>query len=186
VRELKVEVAVSARAGDGAAVANWLFIEKSTKHARRSGSWRLVLCPVDPAQAGQLDVLNGLPRHGPGGPVDQFGLVVAFHRLREGVVETITDGPDRGRGTDRSETLAIPDGRKPAGFNWASANLGIRTLGVSTNETDTGVGSRDGGELLGGERPSPRRVRIGPDLVRGRGPGKDGTNVVMCEQPADC
>jgi hypothetical protein len=105
---------------------------------------------------------------------------------REGVLETITGGPDRGRGTDRSETLAIPDGRKPAGFNWASANLGIRTLGVSTNETDTGVGSRDGGELLGGERPSPRRVRIGPDLVRGRGPGKDGTNVVMCEQPADC
>ena len=81
MRELKVEVAVSARAGDGAAVANWLFIEKSTKHARRSGSWRLVLCPVDPAQAGQLDVLNGLPRHGPGGPVDQFGLGVAVHRL---------------------------------------------------------------------------------------------------------
>jgi hypothetical protein len=137
-------------------------------------------------QAAGVYVLNGLPRHGPGGPVDQFGLVVAVHRLREGVVETITDGPDRGRGTDLSETLAIPDGRKLAGFNWASANLGIRTLGANTNEADTGAGSRDGGELLGGEHPSLRSVRIGPYLVRGRGPGEDGTNVVMCEQPADC
>jgi len=186
VRELKVEVAVSARAGDGAAVANWLFHREVNKACKSQRLLAAGVVPVDPAQGSQLDVLNGLPRHGPGGPVDQFGLVVAVHRLREGVVETITDGPHRGRGTDLSETLAIPDGRKPAGSNWSSANLGIRTLGANTNETDTGVGSRDGGELLGGERPSPRRVRIGPDLVRGRGPGKDGTNVVMCEQPADC
>ena len=48
--------------------------------------------------------------HGPvrRGPVDQFGLVVAVHRLREGVIEAVTDGPDRRRGTDLSETLAIP------------------------------------------------------------------------------
>jgi hypothetical protein len=68
--------------------------------------------PVDPAQGGQLDVLDGLPRPGAGGAVDRFGLVLAVHRLSESVVETVTDGPDRGHGTDLSETLAIPNGRK--------------------------------------------------------------------------
>jgi hypothetical protein len=26
---------------------------------------------------------------------------------------------DRGRGTDLCERVAMPDGRKPAGFNWS-------------------------------------------------------------------
>ena len=42
--------------------------------------------PVDPSQGGQLDVLDGLPWPGAGRSVDQLGLVISVHRLREGVI----------------------------------------------------------------------------------------------------
>ena len=41
--------------------------------------------PVHPAQGGQFDVLDGLPGPGAGRSVDQLGLVVSVHRLREGI-----------------------------------------------------------------------------------------------------
>ena len=37
--------------------------------------------PVDPAQGGQFDVLDGLPRPAAGWSVDQLSLVVAIDRL---------------------------------------------------------------------------------------------------------
>ena len=46
--------------------------------------------PVDSSQGGQLDVFGGLPWPGAGRSVDQLGLVISVHRLREGVVEALT------------------------------------------------------------------------------------------------
>lgn len=48
--------------------------------------------PMDPTQGGQLDIGDGFPRASLRRPVDEFGLVVAVDRLREGVVEAVTDG----------------------------------------------------------------------------------------------
>ena len=42
--------------------------------------------PVDPAEGGQFDVFDRLPRPAAGGPVDQLGFVVAVDRLGEGVI----------------------------------------------------------------------------------------------------
>ena len=56
-----------------------------------------VVVPVDPAQGGQLDVLDCLPRSSlAGGAADEFGFVVAVDRLGQCVVVGISDGADRG------------------------------------------------------------------------------------------
>ena len=41
--------------------------------------------PVHPAQGGEFDVFDGLPRLLAGGSADQLGLVVAVDRLGQGV-----------------------------------------------------------------------------------------------------
>jgi hypothetical protein len=46
--------------------------------------------PVNPAQGGQLDVFDGLPRPAAGGSVDQLGLVVAVDGFGQSVVETLS------------------------------------------------------------------------------------------------
>ena len=68
--------------------------------------------PVHPAQGGQFDVFDGLPGSGAGRSVDQLGLVVAVDCFGEGVVETLSDGADRGHRADLGEPLAVPDGRE--------------------------------------------------------------------------
>ena len=45
----------------------------------------LGVVPVHPAQGGQLDLLDGLPRPGVGGAADQLGLVVAIDSLGQRV-----------------------------------------------------------------------------------------------------
>ena len=46
----------------------------------------LVVVPVDPAEGGELKVLDALPGSWPGGPADQLGLVVAVHGLGQSIV----------------------------------------------------------------------------------------------------
>ena len=66
------------------------------------GGWDVVavavqpcrVVPVEPAQGGQLDVVDGAP-WALLGASDQLGLVVTVDRLREGVVIGIADGADR-------------------------------------------------------------------------------------------
>lgn len=50
--------------------------------------------PVDPTEGRQFYVFDGLPRPGAGGVDGRIGLVVAVHRLRQSVIETIPNGPD--------------------------------------------------------------------------------------------
>src|SRR5215213_8775155 len=50
--------------------------------------------PVDPAESGELDVLDGLPGSGAGGSADQLGLVVAVDGLGKRVIEGVADRPD--------------------------------------------------------------------------------------------
>ena len=73
--------------------------------------------PVDPAEGGQLDVLDGAPRS-LAGPTDQLGLVEAVDCLGEGVVVGVTDRSDRRDGADLGETFAVADtgelGSEPA------------------------------------------------------------------------
>ena len=66
--------------------------------------------PVHPTQGGQLDVFDGSPGPGAGGPVDQLGLVVAVDCFGEGVVETLSDGADRGHRADLGESFSVADG----------------------------------------------------------------------------
>jgi hypothetical protein len=44
-----------------------------------------VVVPIHPAEGGEFDVLDGLPRTSAGGAADQFGLVVAVDGLSQGV-----------------------------------------------------------------------------------------------------
>jgi hypothetical protein len=66
--------------------------------------------PVDPAQGGQLDVLDGLPGPGAGRSVDQFGLVVTVHGFSQGVVETLTNVADGGNRANLGQPLAETTG----------------------------------------------------------------------------
>ena len=45
----------------------------------------VIVVPVDPAEGGELDVLDRLPGPRAGGASDELGLVVAVDGLREGV-----------------------------------------------------------------------------------------------------
>ncbi len=57
----------------------------------------VVVVPVDPAQGGELDILDGLPRPSfTRGTADQLGFVVAIHGLSQSVVVAVADGADRG------------------------------------------------------------------------------------------
>ena len=73
----------------------------------------VVVVPVDPAEGGELDVLDGLP--GPslaGGATDQLGLVVTVHGLGQSIVVAVADGADRGHRTDLGKAFAIANGCK--------------------------------------------------------------------------
>lgn len=67
--------------------------------------------PVHPAEGGQLDVLDALPRAGSGGSVDQLGLVVAVDRLGEGAVVGVGDRADRWDGANLGEAFAVAQRR---------------------------------------------------------------------------
>ena len=43
--------------------------------------------PVHPAQGGQLDVVDGLPRPRSCGSIDELALVIAVHGLRQGAID---------------------------------------------------------------------------------------------------
>ena len=62
----------------------------------------------------ELEILDRLPRPGPGRPADEFGLVVPVHRLSEGVVVAVAYGPDRGGRADLGEAFAVPNRRELA------------------------------------------------------------------------
>ncbi len=74
----------------------------------------LGVVPVDPSEGRELEVLDGLPLAGASRPADGFGLVVAVHRLGQGVVVAVADGPDRRRRADLGESLAVADRRELA------------------------------------------------------------------------
>jgi hypothetical protein len=71
-------------------VGPWCIVERGFELCRRDVVEVAVepagVVPVHPAQGGQLDVLDDLPRPSAGRPVNQLGLVVSVYRLREGVV----------------------------------------------------------------------------------------------------
>ena len=57
--------------------------------------------PVDLAEGGEFDVLDGFPGSSfTGWATNEFGLVVAVHSLSEGIVVGVADGADRGRRAD--------------------------------------------------------------------------------------
>ena len=77
-----------------------------------------MVVPVDPAQRGELNVLDCLP--GPSltrGTADQLGLVVAVHGLGQSVIVRITHGADRGHRTDLGQAFAVANGRELTRFN---------------------------------------------------------------------
>ena len=79
----------------------------------------VVVVPVDPAQRGELEVLDRLPRAALArGATDQFGLVIAVHGLGQRVIVRIADSADRGHRADLSQTLAV-------------ANRGELTAGIA-------------------------------------------------------
>ena len=68
---------------------------------------------MDPAQGGQLDVLDGLPRPSlTCGAADEFGFVVAIDRLGQGIVVGVSDGADRESCSDFGEALAVANRRE--------------------------------------------------------------------------
>ena len=67
----------------------------------------LGVVPVDPAEGGELDVLDGLPWRRAGRAADQISLVVAVDGLGQGVVVGVRDGPDRGGRADLGEAFAV-------------------------------------------------------------------------------
>ncbi len=64
--------------------------------------------PVDPADGGQLGVLDGPP--GLGG-FDRLGLVEALDGLAQRIVIGAPDGSDRGLDAGLGEAIGEPDGR---------------------------------------------------------------------------
>jgi hypothetical protein len=89
----------------------------SIERCSEPGGWSVVevavqargVVPVDPAEGGQLDVVDGLPR-ALLRAADQFGLVVAVDCLSQRVV-AVANGADRG---DRAE-LGQPFGQSSDG-----------------------------------------------------------------------
>ena len=70
----------------------------------------LRVVPVHPTEGGELEILDRLPRPGPGRPADEFGLVVPVHRLGQGIVIRVAGGADRGGRAGLSKTLGVADG----------------------------------------------------------------------------
>ena len=68
---------------------------------------------MHPAQRGELDLGEGLPRLVTGGSTDQLGLAVAVDRLGQGVVERVPDATDRGDRADLGEPLAVAHRHEP-------------------------------------------------------------------------
>jgi hypothetical protein len=62
---------------------------------------------MDPAEGGQLDVLDCLPGPGVCRSADELGLVVAVDGLSQCVVEAVPDRSDGGDGTDLGEAIAV-------------------------------------------------------------------------------
>lgn len=63
--------------------------------------------PVDPAERGQLEVLDGAPGTVAAG---EFGLVEPVDRLGQRVVVAVRDRPDRWRRADLVETFGVAHG----------------------------------------------------------------------------
>lgn len=80
----------------------------------------VVIVPVDPTQRGELNVLERLPRASlTCGASDEFGLVVAVHRLSQRIVVAVTDRADRGHRVDLGQAFAVANGSKLGDFNWS-------------------------------------------------------------------
>lgn len=67
---------------------------------------------VYPSEGRELEVLDALPRAGPGraracGPADEFGLVPTVDSLSESIVIAVADGSDRWRRSDLGEAFTI-------------------------------------------------------------------------------
>ena len=69
---------------------------------------RRVSPPVQPAEGGELDVVDGAPRS-LAGSSDQLGLEQRVHGFGEGVVVGVADRPDRRHGADVVEAFAVAD-----------------------------------------------------------------------------
>ena len=70
----------------------------------------LRVVPVHPAERRELEILDRLPWPCACGSADEFGLVVAVHRLGQGVVVAVPDGSNRRRGADFREAFAVANG----------------------------------------------------------------------------
>jgi tryptophanyl-tRNA synthetase len=104
----------------------WLFADdqglvglfRSVERLLVLGWWDVVevavqpagVVPVDPAQGGQFEVVDGFPGLGVAcWAADQLGLVVAVDGLGQSVVVGVADGPDRGNSADLGEPFAVAD-----------------------------------------------------------------------------
>jgi hypothetical protein len=72
-----------------------------------------VVEPVDPLGHGVLDRVGVSPG---AEPLDHFGLEQADARLGKGVVERVTDRPDRGQDLCLGEVFAVGDGQVRSGI----------------------------------------------------------------------
>ena len=73
-----------------------------------------VVEPLDVGECLDLEVLRVAPGTA---PADEFALVETVHRLGERVVVVVTDGPDRGSGTDLGEAFGVENRGVLTGFN---------------------------------------------------------------------
>ena len=122
------------------------FVLHGAEHAQGSVESSFVV-PVDPAGGRVLDVGDGPVGAGPAwiSGADALGLVQPNHRRHQGVVEGVTDRPDRGADPLEVEMLGEPD----------RENRGpTQDLVVLLQPADLGLQLLDLGQLLAG-RPRP-------------------------------
>jgi hypothetical protein len=93
------------------------------------GGWDVVevaveacrVVPVDPAEGGQFNVVDGAPRALLGAS-DQLGLVVAVDRLSQrvviGIIRPIADGADRWLRAELGESLTKTGSTRERGDGW--------------------------------------------------------------------
>ena len=65
-----------------------------------------VVIPIHPCRGGDVDFLNSMPRPA---RFNQLGLVQAYQRFRQSVVEGVADGADRGLDTRIDQVLSEPE-----------------------------------------------------------------------------
>ena len=68
--------------------------------------------PMHPPEGRELEIIDRFPWAVLCRTPDKLGLVVAVHRLSEGIVIAVTDSSDRGRRPDLREAFTVTNGRE--------------------------------------------------------------------------